>query len=363
MREKDREVGMAGLLALVSAAVVLSACGDHEPDARGAEGGPAAAVAVAEAAWTSTARQLEATGSVEPWRRVSPGTKLLGRVDEVTVRLGDRVRRGQPLARLEKRDLEAAVRQAEAAVAMAETNLENAASQYRRIVELHGRGSVTDKALEDATTAERGAAAAVRQAQANLAAAQVMLDYAEIRAPLDGVITARLVEAGDMTAPGQPMFTVEDLSRVKVVLEVPESDVVGLERGDRARITVDVLERSWEARVERVIPSGDTLSRTYRVELALDNPDGSLKSGMFARASLARGTRQALLVPGSAIVRRGQLVGVFVVGADQIARLRWVRLGRDANGTVEVLSGLEPGERFVVAPPAGFLDGTRVQES
>ena len=145
-----------------------------------------------------------------------------------------------------------------------------------------------------------------------------------------------------------------------MIAKVPESDVVGVEEGSPVTVDVEVLGESWETEVDRVIPSGDPMSRTYQVQVVLPNSSGRLKAGMFARATFPAGTREAVGVPAGAVVRRGQLEGLFVVDADSRARLRWVRLGREAGGLVEVISGLQPGERFVVDPPAGLSDDTPV---
>jgi RND family efflux transporter MFP subunit len=352
---------MAALLGLVGSGLLVAAgCGGGgEHHAAGGTSEPVE-VEIAVAEPSTVPRWTEASGSVRPWVRVAPGTKILGRVERVAVREGDRVAQGDLLAALEKRDLEAAVEQSRAAVAMAEANLENAQAQHRRMEELHGRGSATEKNLEDARAAWRVAGAALEQARAKLAAAEVTLGYAEIRSPVAGWVVSKHVEAGDMAAPGAPLFVVEDLSRVKVVLEVPETEVVGLNAGDAATVRVDVLERSWEATADRVVPSGDRASRTYEVQLVLPNPEGTLKSGMFARARFARGTRQAQAVDRSSLVRRGQLDGLFVVSDDGLARLRWVRVRPLEGDRVEVLSGLSPGERYVLAPPLGLADATPV---
>ncbi len=351
--------------------VVLTACGggqDMPPagahDLPGATAEPAA-VRLAIAEVETVPFRTRASGSVEPLRRVTPGTKLLGRVAAVAVGEGDRVERGQLLARLESSDLEAAVAQAEAALAMAEAELENARVHHTRMRDLHGRGSVTDKALEDATTGFEIARAAVAQAKANLAAAGVDRGYAEVRSPLAGWVVAKHVEAGDMSAPGAPMFTLEEVSKVKINVSVPEAEVVGLAEGGSAR--VEVLDRRIDAAIDRIVPAGDPASRTFSVRLLLDNPDGALKSGMFARVSFEHGERRVLRVPPSAVVRRGQLEGLFVVSgsAARKARLRWIKTGRTSAGDggearVEILSGLEAGEHYVLAPPPGLDDGEPV---
>jgi RND family efflux transporter MFP subunit len=348
------------VLGLTALAWFAAACGGGEPGALPEAAAQPVAVETAEARVESVDQVTRATGSVEPWRRTSPGTKILGRIQEVPVREGDRVKKGGLLARLESRDLEAALEQARAAIAMAEASLENAGAQHRRMEELHRRGSATDKNLEDARTAHRSAEAALQTARAGLEAARVTLEYAAIFSPIGGYVVARNVEVGDMALPGQPMFTVEDLSRAKIVVQVPESQVVDLGPGDPAWIEVDVLGREFPAQVDRVVPAGDPRSRTFDVKLVVDNPEELLKSGMFVRARFPRGSRDVLRVPESSIVTRGQLRGLFVVAADGAARLRWVRPGRAEAGLVEILSGLAPGERYVVSPSAGFADATVV---
>lgn len=350
-----------GLLPLAAASIACGG-GDFSALETRSANSPAAPVEVRLATAELESRPLvtRATGSIEPLRRVSPGTKILGRLDRVTVTEGDRVAAGALLAQLEDRDLQAAVGQADASVRMAEAQLENARAQRARMEELHGRGSVTDKNLEDAVAAFRVATAALDQAKANVAAAQVALSYAEIASPIGGWVVAKHVEAGDMATPGTPLFTIEDLSKVKVHVQVPEADVVGLEVGAAARVTV--LERDYLATIDRIVPAGDPASRTFSVKLLLDNADGLLKSGMYVRSSFARGERRLLRVDDADLVERGQLKGLFVTGNDGRLSLRWVKTGRSEDGRTEILSGLEPGERYVVAPAPDLRDGVAIRE-
>ncbi|MGD8815682.1 MAG: efflux RND transporter periplasmic adaptor subunit [Acidobacteriota bacterium] len=219
--------GLVGL-AVLAVATLAAGCGEAPQDRQAAAPEPARVSAeVVDAALVEIPVIAEATGSVEAWRRVSPATKIMGRVRELPVRKGDRVDAGQVIARLESADLEAAVAQARAAVTMAEATLENAATHHARMEALHAQRSVTDKNLEDATAGHRVAEASLDVARANLAAAEVMLGYAEIEAPITGWVTAKMIEAGDMAAPGHPVVVIEDLSRVKVAVSVPESVVGG----------------------------------------------------------------------------------------------------------------------------------------
>jgi RND family efflux transporter MFP subunit len=310
---------------------------------------------------TPVPMETEASGVVRPFSRTSPASKIMGRVEEVAAREGEEVERGALLVALEKRDLEAAASQARATLTMAEAQLDSASAQYERFKDLHQRGSVTTRSLEEVTAAYRVAGAAVEQARAQVAAAEVTLAYAEIRASVSGLVIERMIEPGDVAVPGAPLLKIDDLSRVKVAIDVPESRAVGLDRGDAAEVVVDALGRDFPGKIERVVPELDPAASTVTVEIIVDNPRRELRSGMFARARFPRGAREALMVERTAVVRNGQLDAVFVVGDDSVARLRWVRLGRERGGAVEIISGLEPGERYVAEPPLNLLDGSPVQ--
>ncbi len=317
-------------------------------------------VQVAEAVPTKIARQARVSATIEPSRRVAPGTKLLGRVESVTVSVGDFVKAGTVLARIESRDLEAALDQAQASFARAEAEYENARLQHERMSRLHLRNSVTDKMLEDAVSAFKRAEASRDQARAQVAAAEAMLDYASIETPISGWITAKSIEAGDMVQPGLRAFVVEQTSRVKVIAKVPEREVSGLAPGSPATVEIEAVGWSREIPVSRVVPSGDSQSRTFDVEIDVDNPGFRLKPGMFARVIFSRETVPVLLVPSDAVVRRGQVQGIFVVDEQSVARLRWVRLGRRVGDQVEVLAGLAAEEEFILEPPALLRDGSTV---
>ncbi len=344
-------------------ALGLVACA--EPKDEGTSHGTAAAAAPVAvrtrvAQLQEVARKIEASASLEAVRQVSPGSKILGRVDRVLVREGDAVKAGQLLARLENRDLQAAVAQAKAGLSMAEAQQRSAEAMARRMRDLRGRGSATEKNLEDAVAGEDIANAGVAQATANLEAAKVMLSYAEVQSPISGWVIKRQIEAGDMAAPGQPLFTIEDLSTIEARAEIPESDVAGLAPGAPATIVVDSLTRTYQSTLHRLVPAGDARSRSFEARFQLPNADGALRSGLFARVSLPSSeAREVLLLENQAIRERGQLRAVFVVDGDK-ARLRFVKTGRSHEGMVEILSGLEPGVRYLLEPPATLVDGAAI---
>lgn len=355
---------VAPVLVAAACAAALTAAGcASEHHAAPEDTRPPLAVPVETAAPAPWGRTLEATGTVEPARRASPGTILAGRVTKIEKREGDRVRAGEALATVESGDVRARVAQAEAAVVAARAQADNAKKMRERMERLVARQAASQKNLEDAVAGDEAAQAGLKAAEEGVRAARVQLGYATVTAPFGGVVVRRMIEAGDVVGPGMPLFVVDETARMKVEATVPESAVRDLKPGDPVTVVVDGApggER--EATLAEVLPAADPQTRTVTARVILDNADGALRPGAYARVRLPGGQGTSVLtVPDAAVVRRGPLAGVFVVDASGVARLRWLTLGTDRSGRVEVLTGLAPGETVVTAPPADLTDGRRVQ--
>ena len=347
--------------ALIAASLLAAACAGGHEAARPDAGPPVAAkvAAVEEVAW---ATPLTVTAGVSPLRRAMPGTILMGRVDQILRREGDRVRAGEPLARIESREVSARLAQAEANVAAASAMETNARLMKERMERLLAKQAATRKNVEDATAGYDAAAANLAAAKEGVAAARMYVAYSEVAAPFAGVVVERRVEVGDTAAPGMPLFVVDDTSKMKIEAQVPESALRGVAAGDPVEVEVDSAGGGTRSgTVSEVLPAADPRSRSFTVRAVLDNADGALRPGMFARLRLGGKGRKAVVVPESAAVRRGPLTGVFTVDGKGIARLRWISLGEARDGRVEVLSGLSAGERIVTEPPAALEDGRRVE--
>ncbi|HXV76775.1 MAG TPA: efflux RND transporter periplasmic adaptor subunit [Candidatus Polarisedimenticolaceae bacterium] len=328
-----------------------------------AEPRPRVAVDVERVAVESWRDGLELTAGVLPAVRATPGTVLMGRVDRVLVEEGDVVERGQTLARIESRDVAARLAQARAGVAAARAAEQNARRMHERMERLHANSAASDKNLEDAEAAHEAALAQLAAAEEAVKVAEVQVDYSEIVAPFAGVVVDKGIEAGDTAAPGMPLFVIDDLSKVKIEVQVPESAAASVAVGDP--VEVEFRGERFDGRLSELVPAADPRSRTVTMRALLDNPERRLRAGMFARLVLPGGVRDALTVPSSAIVRKGPLTGVFVVGSDAsdrpVAGLRWVTLGTERAGRVEVLTGLDAGERVVSAPDGRLEDGQPVE--
>jgi len=255
------------------------------------------------------------------------------------------VSRGQPLVELDANDVNARVTAARAQEQLARAS-------HRRIENLARDGAASQQELDQATAAREAAAAMLAEAEAQEA-------YAVVRAPFDGVVTARSVDAGDLALPGQPLLVLVAPSALKVVAELPAQRAGTLVVGAQVEVRLEESDTPATSRVTRIVPALGGPSRTFRVEVAMEKAPAGAIPGAYARLELERAGAGARWVPEDAIVDRGQLTGVFSVEADTL-RLRWVRLGQRRDGAVELLSGPAGGLTVVRRPTADLFDGRPV---
>ena len=320
---------------------------------------------------------LEAVGTLQAAQTSQLSSQITGNIVEMRVKEGDRVRRGEVLATLEDAQPQAAVQQATAAESAAQQEIVAADSDYslaevtfKRYQDLYNKKSVSPqefdevKAREQAASARRALAqAGLAQAQAALAQAQTTLGYTRVRAPFDGVVTEKRTDPGTLASSGMTLLVVEDQRRFRLEASVNEADIHLVKLGQAVPATLDSLPGAqFSGRVAQIVPAADPASRAFVVKVELP-ADARLRSGLFGRAHIARGQRQAILLPRSAVLDRGQLQGIYVVGADDLATLHYVTLGKADGEQVEVLSGLQGGERVVAAPGDRELGGKRVESN
>jgi len=313
------------------------------------------------AARSSVPRTIMATGSLEAENTVQVSTRLMGHIKEVLVRVGQKVEAGDVLVRIDDTDMQARLLQTEAAIAEAMAVLDNAETNLARFERLFAENSVSRSQLDEVRTGHSRAQAGLMRAQAAHAEVTVQLNYLNIQAPTDGTVTRRQVDPGDMANPGQPLLSLEQAAIMKVVAGLGERDVDLVDVGAEVRVKVASLDQMvYTVPVARIIPAANPMSRTFDLEAYIPNDSGRLKSGMFARVEVTVGSREAVLVPAETLHKRGQLTGVWLVDDQQTIHLRWIRIGREIGDEVEVISGLEGGERLILQADVPMVEGDKV---
>ena len=332
----------------VGLAVLLlpAGCGKHgEQNAVPGSSGPSVPVTVAEVAVQPLWDEEEVVGNVEAAQRAVLSAKVTGVVDAVKVAPGAQVKRGEILASIDAREIKARLDSAVAAQ-------DQARKDFARIERLLQSGSSTRQEFDAATTR-------LRTADAALVEARTMLQYTEISAPFDGVITRKLVEVGDLATPGKPLLEMENSSLLRFECEVPEAIIDKVQMGAELPVAIDAAGATLTGKVSEIAPSASEGSRTFLVKLDLPAAE-KLRAGQFGRVGIPVQERPAILVAEGAVVRRGQIETVFVV-QDGVARLRLVKTGRHRDGRIEIISGLSGGEKVASKDAHLLKDGAAVE--
>ncbi len=313
-------------------------------------------LATAEVARVAVADELLFDGSVEAVNRGTVSAQTSGRVAELAVDVDDAVQAGAVILRLVDTEQRAALDQAGAQLAEARARRKQAADERQRVADVYRRKLVSKAELDRAEAAHRAAQARVAAAEAALVRAEEQLGYTVIRAPYAGIVTRRHIEVGEMANPGTPLISGISLDELRVSMEVPQRLMAALRGADRVSVIAADGTR-LDAGELVFFPYADPASGSFRVRVALDEGRASgLLPGMYVKVAVAAGEVERLLIPATAVRRRGELSAVYVVGERGRIALRQLRLGPvHRGGRVEVLAGLAAGERIALDPVAAGI--------
>jgi RND family efflux transporter MFP subunit len=331
----------------------------------------------------------EAVGTVKAKTISTLSSKIMGTVTFVFVQGGDTVEQGQQLVAIDDRQVLAQLREAEAALAearrgktaakaardAAKAGAELAGATYNRYLNLMKDASASLQEFDEIKSRYYQAQATLKKADAMFAAAKQRVNQAEatvsvalvrkkdalILAPFNGKISAKMIDVGDLATPGKPLLILEKKGEYHANLELPETYIEDVTQGKRVNVVVQALNTGpmtgW---VEEVFPAADEKSRSFLIKVKLPDEKG-LRTGMFARIFIPVDKVDILLIPSTAVIHSGQLTGIYIVDDQHTARFRLIRTGRVFGESLEVLSGLKEGDRYVVVPPPTLSNGTRVE--
>jgi RND family efflux transporter MFP subunit len=338
------------LPAIVGLLIGVSGCGpDPKPVSPSQSQSPLPPVRVRVAVVENhgLAATEEVVGTVRARLHATVEAKVTGRIESVRVVPGQRVRLGETLVVLDSRETVARLDSAQAV-------LEQSARDLDRLRQLLKNGAATLAELEAVQSRHRVAVAAVSETE-------TMLGHARVLAPFNGVITRKVVDVGDLAIPGRPLVEIEDPAQLRFEADVPEGLIDPIQTGARMMIRIASRTNLVAGVVVEMAPAAEAVSRTYRVTLDLPVQPG-LRAGQFGRVSVP--TEQAAVphVPSAAVFQRGQLEYVVVIGGGR-AQLRIIRSGKRVGQDIEVVSGLEVGEKVVGENPDRVREGQSLEEA
>ncbi|EAX48526.1 efflux transporter, RND family, MFP subunit [Thermosinus carboxydivorans Nor1] len=371
----DRKYLMVtGLIVLVLVGLFGAGCGKIKPGTAEVRRPEVAQVVVSPVREEAVEDFYETAGTVRARATGSIASKVTGTVVTVHFRQGEPVRAGQLLVTIAADEMakkvaaaEAAYQEAVKAQAASAENRRLADITYRRYAQLVQDGAISrqdfDRVAAQKKVAdfdyERAQAAAVRAAAA-LEEAKVYQGFTRVTAPFDGIAREKKVEEGSTVVPGTQLAVIEDAAEFEVDAGVDERYASFVHPGMKVFVTVPAAGRQLDGTVKEVVPAVDVKSRNFLVRVSV--PGEGLKSGLYAKVRLAVGDRKTYLVPRTAVVEKGQLTGVYVVGNDNVIRYRLVKTGKDYGQQVEILTGLAAGDQVVVSDVDRALDGAVAKE-
>jgi len=307
---------------------------------------------------------ITASGKIQASNSANLSTRMMGFVNKIYVNVGDKVNKGQLLISINNNDLQAKSAQVNANITQATVAYNNAEKDYNRFKNLFTENSASQKELDDITAQYEMAKAGLEAANQMKNEINAQFAYANIRAPFKGVITNKYIKVGDMANPGIPLIAVESPKTFEVNAIVPESDISLIKSNSIVNVIVRSIHRTISGIVTEISTSSKNTGGQYLVKIALDETDANILSGMFATVQFpvekTASTSSMTMVPTSAIITNGSLKGIYTVSEQQTAILRWLRLGKTYGDNIEVLSGLNADEEYIVFAEGKLFNGAKI---
>ena len=306
---------------------------------------------------------LSVSGKIQASNSADLSTRMMGYVNKVHVNVGDKVRKGQLLVSINNNDLQAKRAQVNAGITEATAAFNNAQKDYNRFKNLFANNSASQKEMDDMTANYEMAKARLEAANQMKNEINAQFAYSNITAPFSGTVTSKNVETGNMANPGVKLISIETPGNFEVMAMVPETEISEIEKGTSVDILIKSINKTIKGKVVEVSTSAKNTGGQYLVKIDLEKTDANILSGMFTTVQFPierKAKTELVLIPTEAIITNGQLSGVFTVSQTNTAFLRWLRLGRTFGDQVEVLSGLNSDEAYIVSAEGKLYNGAKV---
>lgn len=358
---------ISGIL-LCTGYMALSACSSDKTTAAAANTASAVNVTIATPSG-SMQQGLSISGQVESSQTATISTRMMGYITMLKVKAGDHVSKGQLLATISNQDILAKRAQTDAMIAEAQAAVNSAQKDLDRFTTLYKQQSATAKELDNVELQYNAAKSRLEAARQMRNEVNANLGYSHLTAPFAGIVTQKMAEAGNMANPGAPLLTIEQSGTFQVSATVPENMISQLNQGAVAMVTIKAAGKNFKTVVTQINPSSQFTGGQYIIKVAIPtNAKKGLYAGMYATVSIPlkatvaiTGSENTIMVPVSCIEHKDQLTGLYTIGSNNTALLRWVRLGKAYGEKVEVLSGLEKHESFITSAEGKLYNGIPVK--
>ncbi len=349
------------LIASLFTLVLLSSCGN---DQKKLETTPTVNVTL-NSPIIENGSYVAASGKIEAVQNADLSTRMMGFVNNVYVKVGQKVSKGQLLLSINSTDITAKKAQVEASITEATAAFSNAEKDFNRYQSLFKDKSVSPKEMDDITANYEMAKARLNAATQMKNQVNSQLSYANIKAPFSGVITGKYINKGDMANPGVPLISLETPGKYQVISLVPESEISYIKPKSKVSVLIKSTNEMVTGTVAEVSSSANNTGGQYMVKVLLDKSETKILSGMFTSVQFPitskknTTTNNSVLIPKKALIHKGQLTGIYTVN-NNVAILRWLRVGKTFGENIEVLSGLNADEKFIISADGKLFNGVNI---
>lgn len=348
-------------IAVLSLSIVLTSCGGDQKEV--VDTSKPIAVKVSAVHANNNNPFITASGKIQAVNSAELSTRMMGFVNKIHVEVGDKVKKGQLLISIQSTDLQAKMAQANAGITEATAAFNNAKKDYNRFNSLFADNSASQKEVDDISTHFEMAKARLEAANQQKREVNSQFSYFNITAPFSGVVTNKFIKNGAMASPGMPLIAVESPGKFEVTALVPESEISQIKPSIQVDVIVKSLNKTIKGKVSEVSTSAKNTGGQFLVKVALEKTEAAILSGMYTTVQfpVEKNTESTLvLIPTDVIITHGQLSGIYTVSQSNTALLRWLRLGRTYGDTIEVLSGLNADESYIVSAKGKLYNGAKI---
>lgn len=355
------------ILIITSLVLILSACSSKDKKVADKT---EKRIAVEVATPSGDSQQgIYASGQVEASQTANISTRIMGFITMLKVKVGDHVSSGQLLVSISNQDILAKRAQADAMIAEAQANVKSAQKDYDRFTALYKQQSATAKELDNVTLQYSATKARLEMAQQMRNEVNASLSYTGLTAPFSGIVTQKMAEQGNIANPGMTLLTIEQSGSYQVSASVSENMIKQIHQGAAAVVTIKAINKTFTGTVTQMNQSSQFTGGQYIIKISIPEKEkAGLYAGMYANVSIPskdtvviKSGESSVLVPAACIEHRDQLTGLYTVSSNNTALLRWVRLGKTFGDKVEVLTGLEKNEQFIIRTEDKLYNGAPVK--
>lgn len=356
---------LKNILYLIPAGMLLASCGGGNNHNEIASSAPVQ-VTIAQATRSADGSGIYISGQLASVHSAAISTRMMGYITRMNVKIGDNVRAGQLLFSIKASDIQAKDAQVAANIVAADAALANAKKDYERFKILHQQNSATDKELENVTLQYKAAEAQAQASRQMRNEVNASMDYANVAAPFSGTITQKMMDAGSLASPGMPVLMLESAGALQAIATVTEEQIKYIRSGMNVTIAVDADGKTTGGTISQISRSSVGTGGQYLIKINLDNSK-DLLSGMYVHiripvdANAGNIVSEVVRIPEESLVKQGDLTGVYTIGANNTATLRWLRIGKAAGGQVEILSGLAAGEKYISRADSRLWNGANIK--